>query len=350
MDQMALVDYISYTDKNGLPMGHSLKVMREYAEWVQNDFEVVYSAHASYLKRLGERQQIELPFKIWEGQDYSSIKGRIHQLFVSWINLKRIWSQRHIDYIWFCNIDFFLMVFLICHRCKKKKIIITTYLEKFEKGYQNLLARLAFSKVKLVITSNKAIKYQGTNKLYIPDYLYNGSLYEKYKAVEKEDMVVCVGAMGASKELPELIDVFNKNGCHLQIQGYFADKDLLYQLEERANKNIKIIDGYLQYDEYLELIGKAKYCILPYKETVYSVKTSGIILESIFLDTVPVCNNKLLQRWEVSGIGYNTIDELGESEWGGHDIKRILDENNRLIERKYSKGQYVSSFKKMINY
>ena len=58
----------------------------------------------------------------------------------------------------------------------------------------------------------------------------------------------------------------------------------------------------------------------------------------------------LFRSWEVSGIGYNTIDELGESEWGGHDIKRILDENNRLIERKYSKGQYVSSFKKMINY
>lgn len=50
MEKMVLVDYISYTDKNELPIGHALKVMKECAKWVQNDFEIVYSAHSSYLK------------------------------------------------------------------------------------------------------------------------------------------------------------------------------------------------------------------------------------------------------------------------------------------------------------
>ena len=50
---MVLVDYISYTDKNELPVGHALKVMKECAEWTQDDFKVVYSAHISYLKNFG---------------------------------------------------------------------------------------------------------------------------------------------------------------------------------------------------------------------------------------------------------------------------------------------------------
>lgn len=240
------------------------------------------------------------------------------------------------------------MVFLLCHRCKKKKIIITTYLEKFEKEYQNLLASLVFPKVKLLITSNQTIRYQGTNKLYIPDYLYMPSLYERYKVAEKEDKVVCVGTMGASKELPELVRVFNKNGYPLQIKGHFTDKDLLYLLKEKANKNIEILDEYLRYDEYLKLIGQAKYCILPYKENAYVSKTSGIILESVFLDTIPVCNNKLLQKWEFSGIGYNTINELCKMVWGD-DNKSILVENNELIKRKYNMEQYERRFNEMIS-
>lgn len=240
------------------------------------------------------------------------------------------------------------MVFLLCHRCKKKKIIITTYLEKFEKEYQNLLASLVFPKVKLLITSNQTIRYQGTNKLYIPDYLYMPSLYERYKVAKKEDKVVCVGTMGASKELPELVRVFNKNGYPLQIKGHFADKDLLYLLKEKANKNIEILDEYLRYDEYLKLIGQAKYCILPYKENAYVSKTSGIILESVFLDTIPVCNNKLLQKWEFSGIGYNTINELYKMVWRD-DNKSILVENNELIKRNYNMEQYVRRFNEMIS-
>lgn len=333
-----LVDYISYTDKNGLPVGHPLKVLKECGEWIQDNFEIVYAANASYLENLGG-EKIELPFKIIEGQDYSSIAGKVRQLFISWINLEKIWLRKDMYHIWFCNIDFFLILFLLCHRCRKKEIIITTYLEKFEKGYQNKLAKFVLPKIKLLITSNKATKYQGSNKFYIPDYLYNHLIYNRYK-VEKEDKVVCVGAMGVSKELTELVNAFNRNGCRLQVIGHFSDKNLFDKLKKIANKNIEIEDCYLKYDKYLELLGKAKYCVLPYKVDAYAFKTSGILLESIFLSTIPICNKELLQRWGVSGVGYITIDELGGEEWKS-DNESILIENNRLIKEQYSKDVYI---------
>lgn len=349
MRQIILVDYISYTNKEGTPVGHPLKVLQEYGGWVSDDFDIIYSAHSSYLRELAGKNKIALPYNICEGEDYFSFKGKLHQFIISWINLSKVWKDRNFNYIWFCNIDFFIFVFLLCHAYKRKKVIITSYLEKFERKYQNIFAQLVLPKIKLLITSNKAIKYEGNNQLYIPDYLYNSSLYEKYGNMGKIEKVVCVGTMGDSKELEELVNVFNKNGYRLEIKGHFSDKNLFVKIKSMAKRNIEIEDCYLQYNNYLELIGESRYCILPYKKAVYSIKTSGVLLESIFVNTIPICNNELLQKWEIAGVGYSKIGELETGLWQRVDCTGIICENNKRIEEKYNKDIYINKIKEILS-
>ena len=43
---------------------------------------------------------------------------------------------------------------------------------------------------------------------------------------------------------------------------------------------------------------------------VYEGRTSGVLLESIFVGTIPIAPKRLLEENEVRGIGYETLDEI----------------------------------------
>ena len=44
-EKIILADYISYTNVNGVHTGHALKVLKEYSEWIRNNFEIIFAAH-----------------------------------------------------------------------------------------------------------------------------------------------------------------------------------------------------------------------------------------------------------------------------------------------------------------
>lgn len=351
---IAIVDYISYINRFGEPVGHPLKVMREYAKWLDGDYEITYAAHPAYLSEIGPVQNRrdkyvkELSGCIREQEDYTTISGKLRQLSISWNNIREVWNTGMYDYIWFFNIDIFLFFFLLFHKKKRERVIITTYLSEFPIRYQNRIFMKILPDLKLIISSNPCFEYKRKNYLYIPDYLYDGTIYERYRNLSKEDKAVCVGAMVREKDLDGLICAFNRNGVKLIIAGYFKDPGYYEELLGKAGNNIEIRNEYIQYEEYLELLGSAKFSILPYDENVYGTKTSGVLLESIFVDTIPVCKAELLEQWKIAGRGYGCLDELQKKDWFYEDNESILIRNRELIETEYNKKLYIDRLKERL--
>ena len=61
------------------------------------------------------------------------------------------------------------------------------------------------------------------------------------------------------------------------------------------------------------MIAESKYTLLPYKLERYENATSGILLESIFLKSIPIAPKWLLENNNISGIGYDNLDDLPKS-------------------------------------
>ena len=343
---IAIVDYISYINSENEPIGHPVKVMNECATWIRKEFEITFCAHKLYLSQIAENgNALKLPFYIREGR-INGKTGILKQLFISWSNLSRVYKQEDFGYIWLTNIDVFILFYLIMHRKYAKRTIITTYLSRFPKKYQNHLLQNLISELKLLIYTNPQFEFIESNCKFIPDYLYNDDIYRKYKKY-KEDIVVCVGEMNTQKDLVAMIEVFKKCRYKLKVIGYFEDKQLYNKLILIKSDNIEIEDEYLAYDNYLSIIATAKFCFLPYRKEIYKDKTSGVLLESIFLDTVPITIKELLNKIGICGIGYEKIEDVRVESLFEQYEKYII-ENKKIVNEIYDQDKAVNQIVEML--
>lgn len=136
-----------------------------------------------------------------------------------------------------------------------------------------------------------------------------------------------IGTMTESKDIEGLVETFLNSDIHVKIIGKFVDKSLYSILKEKIKTcgSILIEDKYLDNDEYYSLIAESRYVILPYKQSYYNKRTSGIILEAMFLDTIPIAPEYLLEFNDVKGIGYSDISEVSDL-LKNHDIESILED------------------------
>ena len=128
----------------------------------------------------------------------------------------------------------------------------------------------------------------------------------------KDDKVVCLGTMNPYKELEKLVDVFNTNGIRLEIAGKFLNRQRCIDLQHRAKDNVIVENVVLSEDDYYRKLAGAKYSILPYNMKVYGGRTSGVLLESTYVGTIPIAPKRLLEENEVLGLGYQMLEELSD--------------------------------------
>ena len=122
----------------------------------------------------------------------------------------------------------------------------------------------------------------------------------------------------------------------LEIAGRFLDQQRYLDLQHRAKDNVIVENVVLSEDDYYKKLAGAKYSILPYDMKVYEGRTSGVLLESIFVGTIPIAPKRMLEENEVRGIGYDTLQELLESSFFNNI--RIEKEENLLIDKNMIKG------------
>ena len=330
MKKILLIDYYGTCDENGQAIGHSPKVLKEYGDLLKGGYVRSVAASPCLINEVvGDQTQdfhriYSLKYNITTSNT-TSFGKRVKDKFKLFYNLHQVFQIKDQDILWFYRTDFFLALyfclFISGKRTKKKypKIVVLLYQNSFG---ENVLGRIlnhiyyaGFKKVDGIISTQEGFKDLGIPALYIPDYYYDARKYEKYQGIEKEDKVVCIGTMSPYKQIISLVKAFNRNGFPLEIRGYFYDIEQYRQALESKNDNIVIENAILTEEEYYYAIAGAKYAVLPYDMGQYQCRTSGVLQECVFLDTIAIAPEQLLQENHIKGIGYKNIEELADSSY-----------------------------------
>ena len=355
MSKILMVDYYGACDRQGKAVGHSPKVAREYRTLFPEKDEVdlaVSPCIAAEVEDAGFGHIYRLPYNIVEA-DYDRISKRILDKFRILRNIQQVCRIRGYDMVWFYRVDFFLMLYMIFagRRKGREKRICLVYQTGGGTGIIGRLMGLVYRKgirrFDGVIYTQPGTEIPVEHSFYMPDYWYREEKYAAYAALPKEEKAVCLGAMNPYKRLEELVDVFNKSGYLLEIAGYFFDKERLQRLKARAKGNIIIEDRILGEDEYYRKLGTAIYSVLPYDMSQYQNRTSGILLESAFLGTIPVAPMALLEANEIAGVGYQAMDEVCDEMKKCQRIN-ILNRNKQKILNNYNEKRIKVDFLKWI--
>ena len=332
-----LVDYLGNCDENGEPVGHPLKVITESQKLLEA-FRVYTVTTANMLKSIPTNRAIILKYAI---SPFQIGIRKIEKILGRYRNIRRIFRMSGRKKIWFCNTDFFLYVYL-CFYHKKNQLCYATM---YQNGYQNeshgAVKNYFYKRGRKKIVK-EFVSYRNAereNCIFVPDYIYLPEKYDKYKKLEKEEKAVCLGTMNSGKELEQLVRVFNRLNYPLEITGFFQDVHEYEYLLKIKDMHISVNNCYLSEDEYLKKMACAKFSVLPYNMEQYKERTSGVVLESVFLNTIPIAPQSLLEQMHVSGIGYEKIDGLNEF-WTDNELNESLQrEYNSLVETVYQKAK-----------
>ncbi len=349
-----MVDYYGTCDEQGKAIGHSCKVAREYRDLFPEKETVDLVASpciAKEVRKAGFTHIYRLPYNIVES-NYNKLSKRIIDKFKLFINIHCVFKIRGYDLLWFYRIDFFLLFYMLFAGKKKNRKICLVYQIG---GGTGIIAKLVEGVYKTglmkfdgVIYTQPRMEIRAKKSFYMPDYWYKQERYARFAVLPKAEKAVCLGAMNPYKQLEKLVDIFNKSGYPLEIAGYFFDKERAIRLKEQARENISIEDIILSEEEYYEKLGSARYSVLPYDMNQYKNRTSGILLESAFLGVVPVAPDNLLKENALSGIGYNSLDEIIDR-MNESETEEILNENLKKILREYDENCIKAKFRKWIS-
>lgn len=328
MRKIALVDYMGDSLENGKLVGHPVNAGNLYIDILKEKYQLYCVAPANEVQELHTCNSIALRHSAIRNK--SSRMQIVRNYFNEIRNLHDVWKRCDSqDILFFFNVDYVLYLFLMFH--SKRTVICHTYTCVLEseliisKLIKKFLLYFSRNKISLQMFSNYNFKTYAMYNLFVPDFLYCKEAFDKYKNIMKSEKIVCVGTMSESaKELKELVKVFSKIDYPLEIVGQFFDKSLYKELTRIKSSNITIKDQFITNDEYFALIASAKYSILPYRVSCYKHKTSGIILESFFLRTIPIAPSIILQNSRLDGIGYTDINELSALDLYHFDTNSIL--------------------------
>lgn len=344
MQKIFLVDYIGDSISTGEPVGHPIHVSNEYYHMLKEEFSLETVAPFNALSKVENKKTTALKYYALRDLPKKSmiIKNHIRE----YKNLNQVNKTCKNELLLFYNMDYLLYLWLILHSVKQRKIVVVTYVSIPEtdsflsKLIRKTLLKYASSKISLFLYLNRDFTETIEKKLFLPDYFYDKDKHKIYSKDNRKEQAVCLGTVSTNtKQILELVDIFNKNQYPLIIAGKFYSEELYEIVMNKKNSNITVKNEYISKNEYYSLLGESKYSILPYNMQNYMNKTSGVILDSIFVGATPIVPNVLLNRIGVCGIGYNDIVELEKIDFDKVDTKEYEYGNKELLQQVFDKDR-----------
>ncbi len=337
MKKITFIDYYGNCDANGRSIGHSPKALIEYCSLVKGNYQieaVLPKCIAVEIDKTLFHAVKVLPYQIVE-EGSRGIFKRVVDKWKLFYNITQALKCVEGDIIWFYRTDFFLFLYFCLHRRpKNKKMCCLVYQQQFAEGhlgrFLNSVYQRGLQRFDGVIYTQKNASPKHKHIFYMPDYYYDQDIYGKYQSIEKKFKAVCIGTMSPYKKLEELVEAFNQNGIPIEIIGKFFAKERVGDLKQRARENVYIEDTILTEDEYYSKLAEAQFAILPYDMKQYMGRTSGVLIEAMFVHTIPVAPKELLAENGVVGIGYRRLEELASKDIFSDSYSKIFE---ALIEQ-----------------
>lgn len=350
MKKVTMVEYQGRCDINGKAVGHAPKVLIEYYDFIKDIADVEIFAPREILRDLPKeilgKSKVLPKHILMKGHNsfFEKIANKKHMFD----NLRLAFRQSDADIVWLFNVEYYVMLYLFLHKKPKAKLVCTLFLEQFSgSGIVGKIKSYIFSKARckmdLIISAGEGFKFPECETVFIPDYYDQPEKFDIYRKLEKKQQAVCLGTMGDGKQLEEMVETFNRIGYPLLVAGRFYDKERFSKLKEMAGSNISLVDKYLSDSEYLELLASSKYTVLPYSPIQYRKQTSGVLQEAVFVNTIPVTYQEILEGNDVQGVGFSSWEKLcmeqltgnGESYKDSYELLRNTRYNRERIATQY---------------
>ena len=344
MAKIVMADMYTVCDANGAPLGHGVKVGNEYYRCLSGDFEVEQYVNADVVPCLENKNAKALPIQL------RADSGKFKRIYCTFKNLWYIYKKHPGDVIWAYVPDIYAFLFE-CLFPKGRRRLANIVFDAYSgsKAKQMILGFLC-RKSDIIIVTNEHLKKVIPGALCVPDYAY-GKEYERFRSRPKKEMVVCLGTMHIKKNIKEAVEVFTQIGYPLTVVGQFASRELYEQAIKNKGNNVVVENRYLSEEEYYTLLGASKFCLIPYDPDFYKDRTSGVLQECMFLDTVPITHRSILEFSAIPGIGYTSLSDLKQAlffkqDWEGC-YKKYREFREGIYDRAAVKKCMVEEFRKV---
>lgn len=335
---VSLINVESSIDHSNTPVGHEIKVMKDYLKIFDYKAEVLSGER--YVRELNGKRKT-LPYCIYIRENKRRWLKILCNYFVSLLLSNGevlIFIDIPEELLW--GINFF--------KGKRKIVGITyiqwdLYIKKYlsNKPLRRFLVKKGLDCLDGIIVTNSSYIPQNPY-VKVPDYYITNEIV-KYQKRDKKNGCVCLGEIRPGKDIIGLARVMRKTDVFLLIAGSFQDKNVYRQLKMLQTDNIEIVNKNLPYEIYLEYLSTYKYVILPYNMDNYKLVTSGILQEGIFVGAVPIAPQQLLNYNCIQGLGYNTISEIPE-------LIHLYENGEIKIDNDLEQYQYEVYKKKIIEF
>lgn len=353
MKNITMCNYYGMCDRDYNVLGHTCKVTKEYLEVLSRKYNISLIASPCIINAVkGEpfKRQQSLKYDIY-ADDPFTLRRRIYDKIKLLRNIRECFRNAEDEILFFYQVDFFFFFYVaMFYRIHQKKLYCLVYHQDFTGGcLEKLLNRFykkALRKIDGVLYTQKGHPVEHPNAHWMPDYLYTDKRYLCYRNMEKTEKAVCLGTMNRYKQIEEVVEAFSKNRYPLEIIGRFDDPDRFKRLKQCASENIVIENRVLCEKEYYEKLGSARFSILPYDMKQYQNRTSGVLLESLYVGSIPIVPTELMEQNHLTGIGYRDVAELADidPEKISHDV---IEDKRREILDEFGEERIIKVFDKM---
>lgn len=340
---ITMCNYYGMCDEKRNPIGHTVKVTNEYATILKEKYAIHLAATPCIVQQC-DRTFFEnvktLKYDICVSGN--GIIKRILDKFKLIVNIHQIFDNTRVYF--FYQVDFFFFLYILFfYRVKRgRKVICLMYHQDFTGGklkgvLQGIYVR-ALKKLDGVIYTQTGKTVPHKKTVWIPDFFYTEKQYAPYQRLSKQNRVACVGTMNRYKQLEELVKAFAGKETKLVIAGQFDEPERYQNLLKLKTENVEIQNRNLSYEEYMQLLATSKYSILPYDMEQYVNRTSGVLLESIYVGSIPIAPQALLTQNHLPGIGYEKLEMLFDREG---KIKQEISFDFQLIYEQNDANNFI---------
>lgn len=302
---ISLINVVNSLDIDDKPVGHELKCLKDMCRLIKKPVQIL--ADKKYMSAL-EGTGNFLPYSV-----HSGIKEKRNlKILLNYIVSLMKANGNILVYITVPE----TLLWGLAFYTGKRKIVLLTYNDWNVYQKKNIKNQ----KIRRWLITRGLRKVSGcivTNRIYtphmpyvrIPDYYFSDDM-ERYKRKEKKRGCVCLGEMRAGKDIVSLARSMVKKDIPLKIEGVFSDKIMYSQTMQYARDNVKVVNKNLTYAQYLNELSSYRYFILPYDMQTYAAKTSGVLLEGVFVGAIPIAPWQLLKQNGIEGLGYHDMREI----------------------------------------
>lgn len=312
--KISIVSVVAVVDKTGQSIGHFKKQVRQTYQLLlglgYKDEEIEVIAPNDILRSMHNKNKVMLPFEMIAGENIRVTNMK------TVLNCIVAYMRSGGKMVWFTFINDVILRCISHIPCtKKKKLIGTTYWNwnnRFKKMDEQKARKIkqGLGRFSNLLITNPSYCSE-IPCIHLADY-YRESDEEQLFYSTKKTQIIFVGQIRGEKNIDKLVHMYERNDVSIPliIKGEFSDKEYFKKLTKRRYKNVQIYDINLSDKEYKKALAESKYVILPYDMRLYSDKTSGVLLDAIFVGAIPIAPELFLKNNRVKGIGYKRLAEI----------------------------------------